>query len=154
MSLTTPGGGRVNPGAVDLDTSDFFVAEPDASVGQQEAAPQSEGYAVDSDFGSWHVVKAAGKQVSEDAALDGHATTDSSDSSDDGVQLSPVVGHYTIQVPEDKQLWLNQNSKMFHLSRMETCEYPSLRQEGRNKFQSTWRPGQIRFCKMQDLLQA
>jgi hypothetical protein len=112
-------GGRVNPGAVDLDKADFFVAEPDASVGQQEAAPQSEGDAVDSDFGSWHVVKAAGKRVSEDAALDGHATTDSSDSSDDGVQLSPVVGHYTIQVPEDKQLWLNQNSKMFHLSRME-----------------------------------
>ena len=30
--------------------------------------------------------------------------------------VNPVVGHYLIDVPEDKQLWLNKNSRMFHLS--------------------------------------
>ena len=54
-----------------------------------------------------------------EAGLEGHVTTDSSDSSDEGERLSPVVGHYTVTVPVDKQLWQNRNSKMFHLSRVE-----------------------------------
>ena len=44
-------------------------------------------------------------------------TTDSSDcSSEEFVERTPVVGHYTIDVPENKSLWLNQNSRMFHLA--------------------------------------
>ena len=49
--------------------------------------------------------------------LEGHATTDSSDSS--GADLpawAPVVGHYVVTIPENKQLWMNSNTKMFHLS--------------------------------------
>eukprot|EP00435_Cladocopium_sp_Y103_P071235 s724_g37.t1 len=51
---------------------------------------------------------------------EGHVTTDSSDSSDDGdMAWGPVVGHYEIELPADKSLWRNQNSKMFHLSHEE-----------------------------------
>jgi hypothetical protein len=47
----------------------------------------------------------------------GHITTDSSDSSESEAQrLTSVVGHYLIDVPEDKNLWLSKNSRMFHLS--------------------------------------
>ena len=47
----------------------------------------------------------------------GHITTDSSDSSESEAQrLTPVVGHYLIDVPGDEKLWLNKNPRMFHLS--------------------------------------
>ena len=48
---------------------------------------------------------------------EGHVTTDSSDSSnEENPAESPVVGHYVINLPEDKRLWLNHKSKMFHLA--------------------------------------
>ena len=48
---------------------------------------------------------------------EGHITTDSSDCSEgDKPAWGPVVGHYLITLPEDKKLWVNRNSKMFHLS--------------------------------------
>ena len=65
--------------------------------------------------GSWQHVGLQ-KQVADDEPLEGHVTTDSSDSSDEENRISPVVGHYTVDIPEDKRLLLNQNSKMFHLS--------------------------------------
>ena len=44
-------------------------------------------------------------------------TTDSSDCSEgEQQQWSPVVGHYVVELPPDKRLWKNCNSKMFHLS--------------------------------------
>ena len=47
----------------------------------------------------------------------GHVTTDSSDSSEnEGPSFAPVIGHYLIDVPDDKALWQNCNSRMFHLS--------------------------------------
>ena len=49
--------------------------------------------------------------------LSGHATTDSSDSSGEEISAwAPVVGHYKVDIPADKRLWANKNSKMFHLS--------------------------------------
>ena len=49
--------------------------------------------------------------------LEGHLTTDSSDSSGaDIAAWAPVVGHYVVEIPADKRLWRNTNSKMFHLS--------------------------------------
>ena len=51
---------------------------------------------------------------------EGHVTTDSSDSS--GPELAawaPVVGHCIVDIPADKQMWLNSNSKMCHLSHSE-----------------------------------
>ena len=47
----------------------------------------------------------------------GHITTDLSDSSGSKCQAyAPVIDQYLIDVPEDKKLWLNKNSRMFHLS--------------------------------------
>jgi hypothetical protein len=46
-----------------------------------------------------------------------HITMDSSDSSEgEDQKLTPVVGHYLIDVPGDEKLWLNKNPRMFHLS--------------------------------------
>ena len=55
----------------------------------------------------------------ESTDMEGHVTTDSSDDSDGQQAWAPVVGHYTITVPESKRLWLNHNSKMFHLGEAE-----------------------------------
>ena len=55
----------------------------------------------------------------EEVDMEGHVTTDSSDDSDGQQAWAPVVGHYTITVPESKRLWLNQNSRMFHLGEAE-----------------------------------
>jgi hypothetical protein len=52
--------------------------------------------------------------------LDGHVTTDSSSSSGEEFGAwAPVVGHYKVDIPGDKSLWLNTNTKMFHLSHVE-----------------------------------
>ena len=52
--------------------------------------------------------------------LDGHVTTDSSSSSGEEFGTwAPVVGHYKVDIPVDKSLWLNTNTKMFHLSHAE-----------------------------------
>jgi hypothetical protein len=65
----------------------------------------------------------AGEQVecvADVQDLEGHATTDSSDSS--GADLpawAPVVGHYVLTIPENKRLWMNCNTKMFHLSHLD-----------------------------------
>jgi len=49
--------------------------------------------------------------------LSGHATTGSSDSSGEEISAwAPVVGHYIVDIPSDKRLWANRNTKMFHLS--------------------------------------
>ena len=57
--------------------------------------------------------------VPEEQIVEDHVTTDSSDSSGPEGEWAPVVGHYTIELPSDKKLWLNKNSKMFHLSHLE-----------------------------------
>ena len=58
--------------------------------------------------------------VLEESAPQGYVTTDSSDSS--GPEFSawaPVIGHCIVDIPEDKQLWPNCNTKMYHLSHSE-----------------------------------
>ena len=51
---------------------------------------------------------------------EGHVTTDSSSSSGEEFTNWPkVVGHYKVDIPVDKSMWLNSNTKMFHLSHVE-----------------------------------
>ena len=111
-------GGRLQAGAVSLDRVDFFATGLGAQTIPREDSADPEGDAAHSEVGSWNVVRAEPDETNE-VGLEGHVTTDSSDSSDEGERLSPVVGHYTVTVPSDKQLWKNHNSKMFHLSRSE-----------------------------------
>ena len=111
--------GRLNPGAVSLDKTDFFAMESQTQSVNAGVAHVPEGDAECSELGTWEVIQPSDSLESSQQNLDGHITTDSSDSSDEGTQLSPVVGHYTISIPSDKQLWLNQNSKMFHLSHID-----------------------------------
>ena len=106
----------MHAGATPLDKMDFVMGGdggPSTGVdpGSGHRDVQDE---VDS-TGSWQHVGLQ-KQAADDETLEGHVTTDSSDSSDEENRISPVVGHYTVDIPEDKRLWLNQNSKMFHLS--------------------------------------
>ena len=111
--------GRLQEGAVSMDKFVFFATGPEPPTVRCDETDNPEGDAVSSDLGSWSLVQPAAKVEPVEAELEGHVTTDSSDSSDEGERLSPVVGHYTVTVPADKQLWQNRNSKMFHLSRME-----------------------------------
>ena len=110
--------GRLHAGAVSMDKVDFFAIRPEFQAVPQEESANPEGDAAHSEIGSWNLVQPETVETAE-AGLEGHVTTDSSDSSDEGERLSPVVGHYTVTVPVDKQLWQNRNSKMFHLSRVE-----------------------------------
>lgn len=113
--------GRLHAGVFPLDKMDFMAtgAETTGEPEKQEPEPQKVAEAAESEDGSWQkVTEAVVGEVTEPAA-EGHLTTDSSDSSDEGSKWGPVVGHYTITVPSDKQLRLNHNSKMFHLSSIE-----------------------------------
>eukprot|EP00435_Cladocopium_sp_Y103_P023391 s871_g5.t1 len=124
--------GRLKPGAGPLDRADLFA---DVSEQPQEQEPLErdsprEHVSASSDLQSWQKVsvedhadvswrKVSGSQDGPDVEQpdEGHVTTDSSDSSNEGGDVwAPVVGHYTVELPDDKTLWLNHNSKMFHLS--------------------------------------
>ena len=111
--------GRLNAGAMSLDKTVFFATAPDERVEHADALQSTEGDAEGSELESWNLIQSAETVPVEEPVLNGHITTDSSDSSDEEVRVTPVVGHYEISIPSDKQLWLNQNSKMFHLTRME-----------------------------------
>jgi hypothetical protein len=111
--------GRLNAGATSLDKTVFFATAPAERVEHADTLQSTELDAESSDLGSWNLIKSVDAVPVEETALDGHITTDSSDSSDEEVRITPVVGHYEISIPDDKQLWLNQNSKMFHLTRKE-----------------------------------
>ena len=67
-----------------------------------------------------HDDRVQGENAADVQDLEGHATTDSSDSS--GADLpawAPVVGHYVVTIPQNKRLWMNSNTKMFHLSHLD-----------------------------------
>ena len=56
----------------------------------------------------------------ETAELEGHVTTGSSSSSEEELKTWPkVIGHYKVDIPDNKSMWLNNNTKMFHLSHVE-----------------------------------
>eukprot|EP00435_Cladocopium_sp_Y103_P063051 s1132_g24.t1 len=115
--------GRLKAGAASLDRIGLEPEpQPEQPVEVQSDAGSCEAQQSEqSEFKSWHKVsvESAGA-VSEPPDEEGHVTTDSSDDSDsDHDAWGPVVGHYLIELPEDKNLWVNRNSKMFHLSREE-----------------------------------
>ena len=113
--------GRLHAGAAQLDKMDFMAAGVEASEETEKSEPQVQPVAESaaSEDGSWQKVSEVVVEQPSEPELEGHLTTDSSDSSDEEAQCGPVVGHYTITVPDGKQLWLNHNSKMFHLSSIE-----------------------------------
>ena len=108
--------GRLKTGAIPLDQVEACTFNPDAQ--QFHSDLQVDQQVELRSKGSWQEVQveipnAPGAEIPEQ----GHVTTDSSDSSEGEDQpFTPVVGHYLIDVPEDKALWQNCNSKMFHLS--------------------------------------
>ena len=112
--------GRLKPGAGSLDNFGTGLVFP-----EEKSGADASGAEVVHDDAS----EASDKQSCQKVSLEppsqvdtanedeGHITTDSSDCSEgDKPAWGPVVGHYLITLPEDKKLWANRNSKMFHLS--------------------------------------
>ena len=108
--------GRLRPGAAALDQFDLIGVAPVSRDG-----PASEEAVA---FGDISLDTPA--EVNQDKTLEpvepvgqqdeGHLTTDSSDSSgEEFTAWAPIVGHYTVAIPDDKRLWLNSSTKMFHL---------------------------------------
>ena len=114
--------GRLKPGAGSLDRVgvETAVTREVQAAGQYGAETSSEQH-VGSQEGQPVQMSADQNEPALDSTDDeGHVTTDSSDCSDGGRQAwGPVVGHYVIDLPHDKKLWQNCNSKMFHLSHEE-----------------------------------
>ena len=114
-------GGRVRADAVPLDRVQFFADQLEQPAEVVESEPESN-LAVESmqsESKSWHKISEISLDAPVEVSDDGHVTTDSSDSSEGEAAWAPVVGHYTIEVPDSKSLWRNQNSKMYHLSEAE-----------------------------------
>ena len=114
-------GGRVRADAVPLDRVQFFADQLEQPAEVVESEPESN-LAVESmqsEDKSWHKISEISLDAPVEVSDDGHVTTDSSDSSEGEAAWAPVVGHYTITVPDSKSLWRNQNSKMYHLSEAE-----------------------------------
>ena len=108
--------GRLHAGATPLDKMDFVMgSDGGPATGMEPGRGCQDVQDEVESTGSWQHVSFQ-KHAADEDPLEGHVTTDSSDSSDEENRISPVVGHYTVDIPEDKRLWLNQNSKMFHLS--------------------------------------
>ena len=108
--------GRLKANAIPLDQVEAFSFNPDV---QQFQGVGSSAQNVENMSGvPWQKVTVEGSAEPEAEDLgQGHITTDSSDSSESECQAyAPVIGHYLIDIPEDKKLWLNKNSRMFHLS--------------------------------------
>ena len=108
--------GRLKTNATPLDQVESFSFNPSSQ--SLQSSMTAEQNVEDMSEGSWQKVVSENLTGPGAENLEqGHITTDSSDSSEsDGPTCSPVVGHYLIEVPEDKSLWLNSNSRMFHLS--------------------------------------
>ena len=114
-------GGRVRADATPLDRVQFFADSLNVSAEEQQSGPEQKASAVSShvDEKSLNQAVEMPEPPVEATDMEGHVTTDSSDDSDGQQAWAPVVGHYTITVPESKRLWLNHNSKMFHLGEAE-----------------------------------
>lgn len=96
--------GRLKPNATSLDQlnvlslgSEHIVA-PDPALGK---SPPKTGNEPDEATGDGEA---------------SHATTETSETEDEQSFVSPVVGHFNVSIPEDKSMWLNRATKMFHLS--------------------------------------
>ena len=113
--------GRLRAEAVALDKAHFFADRAGQQVNQPEPGPElnNDSDVAETELGSWQKISVDMSSVPEEQIVEDHVTTDSSDSSGPEGEWAPVVGHYTIELPSDKKLWLNKNSKMFHLSHLE-----------------------------------
>ena len=113
--------GRLRAEAVLLDKVNFFADRAGQQGDPQEPSPElnNDVASAETELDSWQKISVDMSSVPEEQTVEDHVTTDSSDSSDAEPGWAPVVGHYTIEVPSDKKLWLNKNSKMFHMSHME-----------------------------------
>ena len=118
--------GRLRADAVPLDRVEFFAQRAEEPVRADGSEPETrgDGDRSETDDKSWQKVSEVIPDAPVEVHADGHVTTDSSDSSDGEHAWAPVIGHYTISVPDSKSLWLNQNSKMFHLSYAEHVKVP------------------------------
>ena len=144
--------GRLSTGMAPLDQADLMGVVP---TGVSESGPtvnsvsiQSEAATVEAES-ECEVVSKPSEQLSEQhhagpEEVDGHVTTDSSDSSgEEMVAWAPIVGHYSVDIPLDKRMWLNTNSKMFHLSHEEHVKFLLCGRRISESFKS--HTGQIRF---------
>ena len=105
--------GRLKPGAASLDHVDIVGVVPvdsasqldGATVATDDAGHVAESETVDAGSG----VNVQGPEASQEE--EGHLTTDSSDSSGEEIAAwAPVIGHYAVEIPADKKLWLNSNT--------------------------------------------
>ena len=95
--------GRLKANAVPLDQVEAFSFNP--SVQQLQSSKITEQNVENISEGSWQKVTVESSAGPETEDLEqGHITTDSSDSESEGPTYSPVIGHYLIDVPEDKKL--------------------------------------------------
>ena len=108
--------GRLKANAIPLDQVEAVSFNP--KVQQFQRVGSSVQNVENMSDGSWQKITVEGSTELETEDLgQGHITTDSSDSSESECRAyAPVIGHYLIDVPADKKLWLNKNSRMFHLS--------------------------------------
>ena len=115
--------GRLKSGAKPL-TGEFQDSCAGQDIDRQETVDLvSDGHSSDFELvGEQNAVvkKEQSESMADGQELSGHATTDSSDSSGGEISAwAPVVGHYVVDIPADKSLWANKNTKMFHLSHSE-----------------------------------
>ena len=115
--------GRLKSGAKPL-TGEFQDSCAGQDIDRQETVDLvSDGHSSDFELvGEQNAVvkKEPSESMADGQDLSGHATTDSSDSSGEEISAwAPVVGHYVVDIPSDKSLWANKNTKMFHLSHRE-----------------------------------
>ena len=110
--------GRLKPGAAPLDRVELTGAPSAGNSVQVCSEVQSVEGESEGDAASKSVAPVSQSAAVEgEPELEGHLTTDSSDSSGEEIAAwAPIVGHYQVDIPADKHLWLNKNSKMFHLS--------------------------------------
>ena len=137
--------GRLQPGAKPLD-GHFTVGQ--ASSGESSHDTAQDVFVVEPENPLDKVgLATVPQEPSEDplaAELGGHVTTDSSSSSGEEFQHWPkVVGHYKVDIPGDKSMWLNCNTKMFHLSHIEHVKVLLCGRRITNSFKSHSEP--IRF---------
>eukprot|EP00435_Cladocopium_sp_Y103_P010168 s4526_g2.t1 len=105
--------GRLKPGAGPLDRADLFadmsvhpqVPEPAVEESPREHVSTASDLqswqkvsVVERNEGSWQQVSGSLDEPDGEQLLDGHITTDSSDSSNEGGDAwAPVIGHYTVE---------------------------------------------------------
>ena len=137
--------GRLKSGAKPLDSS-WTASAPDSSEVQTGEKPGVEEFSLEGNVVSLESQPVLQEQ-SVECAVDvdeGHVTTDSSCSSGDEISAwAPVVGHCKVDIPDNKRVWLNSNTKMFHLSHAEHVKILLCGRRVSNSFKSHLEP--IRF---------